>query len=140
MPDNLRLVVSEDKKEVWKDPRRHLIGMFNLKFQEETGCRNPVPFATCMNAMRTFEKADESTGELFIDYPDEQTWADQLAGFFKDKFAIESRGLHFTYFLKQFGSFKRDYKKPIPKKKLMIQCPNCKKPRQPDGPCEHCGD
>jgi len=94
-----------------------------------------------MKAMLHFEITDEKTGELFIEYPDEATWTEQVEGFFKDDFARDNRGYHFTYFIKQYGSFVKVFKKSktIKSSIIKIECEFCHKPRQPFGVCEYCG-
>lgn len=87
------------------DPRPVLIDLFNKKFHQETGEDNPFPFANCMRAMQHFRYVDEETGEDFKTYPNEETWNKELDGFFQDDFARDNRSFHFTYFIKQFGSF-----------------------------------
>jgi hypothetical protein len=135
----LRIIEKEDVKK--KDERVALVHLFNIEFEKECGKKNPLPYGACMRAMQFFKYNDEETGEIITSYPDIDSWKDQLTGFFKDDFARQNRGFHFTYFLKQFGSFHKPVarQKEIKHKPIMINCDNCKKPRQPFGVCEHCG-
>jgi hypothetical protein len=134
----LKLLDSTEKK---IDPRVHLVSLFNKKYEEVTGKKNPFTWGMAMNAMLHFEPMDKKTGECYEEYPDEDTWNEQLNGFFKDEFARDNRGYHFTYFLKQFGSFVKVFKKSEQARKvnIMILCEECGKQRQPFGVCEHCG-
>ena len=113
MTRTLKLV--EPKAPPKPNPRAVLIDLFNKKYEAELGEENPFPFANCMKAMLHFRYVDEDTGEVFTTYPNEDAWKKELDGFFKDEFAKTNRGFHFTYFIKQFGSFaKRNRVKPKP--------------------------
>ena len=87
------------------NPRAVLIDLFNKKYLAELGEDNPFPFPVCMRAMLHFRYVDEETGEELTAYPTPESWSKELEGFFKDDFARDNRGFHFTYFIKQFGSF-----------------------------------
>lgn len=117
---SLRIIEGVEKKE-WKDPRPDMIVMFNEAYLKATGNKNPFTFGACMRAMLTFEQADPKTGELLIDYPEQEAWTREIEGFFKDEFARDKRNYHFTYFLKQFGSFGRS--KKVQRKNYW--CGNC---------------
>lgn len=122
----LRLVKPEVKKA--PDPRPVLIDLFNKKYRAEIGEDNPFPFANCMRAMQHFRYTDEDTGEVFTSYPAEDAWKKELDGFFQDDFARDNRSFHFTYFIKQFGSFaKRSRVKRKPEGVLTewTTCDNC---------------
>lgn len=110
------------------DTRRELIHLFNLKYKEVLNEDNPFPFSNCMRAMQTFRFVDEDTGEVMIEYPPEEVWKKELDGFFKDDFARDNRKFHFTYFIKQFGSFAIRLPKPVVKEKvavIKVKCPDC---------------
>lgn len=111
------------------DPRKGLIDIFNKAFLYYTGKKNPFPYGACMRTIRKFESIDEVTGECFIEYPDESEWREQIEGFFQDDFARENRGFHFTYLLKQYGSFVRHTaittKKKITPNPQLIECDHC---------------
>lgn len=100
-------------KERKPNPRAELIDLFNKKYLAELGEDNPFPFSACMRSMLHFRYVDEETGEEFMTYPNEDAWKKELGGFFRDDFARDNRRFHFTYFIKQFGSFaKRERVKP----------------------------
>jgi hypothetical protein len=140
--NNLRLI--DDKEEPRKkDERIALVHVFNIYYEKNCEKKNPVPYSVCMRSMLFFKYEDHETGEIITSYPEMDSWKEQLEGFFKDDFARNNRGYHFTYFLKQYGSFVKEFKKResiIPKKPMMIVCdnPECGKLRQPFGICEHC--
>jgi len=141
MKPALRLVQMENEEpKLWIDPRKNLIKLFNEKFVLETGKKNPFPYGACMKWLQdTFEIDDRKTGETFIEYPEEQTWIEQLNGFFQDEFAKRKRGFHFTYLLKQYGSFVTDYKRPETKlkpKNVMFFCTDCQKNHRHFEECE----
>ena len=116
---NLKLLKSEGSPK--PDPRRHLIHLFNLKYKEVLSEDNPFTFPKCMQAMRTFRFVDEETGEEMVEYPPEETWAKELDGFFRDDFARDNRKFHFTYFIKQFGSFAKRMPKPAVKTRVIVE-------------------
>jgi hypothetical protein len=110
------------------DERPILIDLFNKKFMGETGEKNPFPFPNCMKAMGYFKYVDEETGEEFKEYPDSDTWQKELDGFFRDEFARDNRKFHFTYFIKQFGSFAKRSRVVVKREAV-----------SPWDTCEHCG-
>lgn len=114
------------KKEPKPNPRAILIDLFNKKYEAELGESNPFTFAQCMKAMLHFRYIDEDTGEVFTTYPAEDAWAKELDGFFRDDFARDERHFHFTYFIKQFGSFAKRSPKPLAKPKSnMVELETC---------------
>lgn len=93
-----------------------------------------------MNALNTFKYVDEGTGEEVRDLPDLETWQEQLNGFFDDPFARDNRAFHFTYFIKQFGSFVKftPIKKQSNAAPTLFLCPDCKKTAKLwDAPCSN---
>jgi uncharacterized protein YbaR (Trm112 family) len=48
---------------------------------------------------------DHDTGAPEI--PSVEAWTEEVNAFFQDSFAAHERGFHFSYLLKQFGSFKK---------------------------------
>ena len=126
------------------DPRRHLISIFNKFYVENTAKRNPINFGWMMKMMETrFVTVDEPTGECFIEYPDEQTWNEQVKGFFDDDFAWINRNYHFSYLMKQYGSFAKveKIKQAKTDKALSEQfyfCEKCKANHRADQTCPMC--
>ena len=140
MNRKLKLVSTEPRP---IDTRIALVHEFNQVFQTRTGHKNPMTFGACMNALNTFKYVDEGTGEEVRDLPDLETWQEQLNGFFDDPFARDNRAFHFTYFIKQFGSFVKFT--PIKKQSVVHSpklssyvCPDCGKVRT-DAECSNEG-
>lgn len=124
------------------DPRKALIDYFNEQYLARTGRANPVQYGGMMKMLEWFWHTDEDTGEIFKDYPDPETWAEQVDGFFRDEFAGKNRGFHFSYLVgKNWGSFKR-YVPGMVRKRIVCrecgregheahQCPNREAPADP---------
>lgn len=131
------------KPERKPNPRAVLIDLFNKKYKAEIGEDNPFPFSVCMNAMLHFRYVDEDTGEVFTTYPTEEAWTKELDGFFRDEFARTNRGYHFTYFIKQFGSFAKRSRKPKQAQSGHLAhwetCDKCLMDKMPGQPCQRCG-
>lgn len=138
---SLQLLNSEEK--VVRPTRRPLVIAWRERFKVETG-RNPaMPWGEMMNRMKgKFEGVDEETGEVLIEYPDEETWKFEMDGFFKDEYA-QKNGYGFSYFLsKRYGSFGK-YVKVEPAKKQTprledakpFRCSDCKQIRPATGDC-----
>lgn len=99
--------------EEWKDPRKHLIGLWRKKYKDVRGFEPGSTWGMMMKMMfASFEMLDERTGELLIEYPDEETWLRETDGFFEDRYAFNTN-YFFGYFLKRFGSFGRAPKRPV---------------------------
>lgn len=121
----LRLLRDEPKKA--PDPRRHLVSLFNKEYLRKTGRENPLPFGACMRAMQgVFKFVDEETGEITFEYPTEEAWLDQLAGYRVDRFSQENKIVDLPYFLKQFGRFKVPMIKQQ-QKQVGMRCGDCQK-------------
>ena len=120
------------------DTKRHLVHLFNQEWEARFTTKNPLPFGGCMKAMKFFESVDEATGEIVTEFPDDETWLRELRGFWDNEFARVNRRYHFTYFLKQFGSFSNPVKKKIPdrpKARLRALCVDCKQNHFLDEEC-----
>lgn len=142
---NLQPIDSDEK--LIRPTRRYLIDLYRKKFLLETGKQSPVTFSEMMHRMKgKFESIDEESDELFIEYPDEQTWRFELDGFFQDEYA-EKNSFAFWYFLsKRYGGFGK-YKKivhppssPFSRKKqslVYFKCPDCGSSRSTVGNCSN---
>ena len=138
----LTILKSDNETEPIQDPRRHLISIFNKFYTEGTAKRNPIPWGAMMKMMeRQFVSVDESSGECFIEYPDEESWTEQVKGFFSDEWARTKVRFHFSYLMKRYGGFAdvEIKKKPnieTPLSKKSYYCEKCKKNHAADFWCE----
>jgi len=78
-----------------------------------------VPFGQMIgNWRKKFEYPDGVTGELYIEYPDDEVFKTELAGFFNDPYAREA-GFPFSLFYKSYGNYSgKAPKRSAPKAKL----------------------
>lgn len=114
------------KQQTWE---QQYAGIFYYKFQEETGEKCKLGFGALINMLQNYSEKNwlnKITGE--IELPSVEAWTEEINEFFKDDFAGTQRGFHFSYLLKQFGSFK----KIAPKKRtaetdfeLIHKCTKC---------------
>lgn len=69
---------------------------------------------------------DDETGMPEI--PTVDQWTEEVEAFFRDSFAAKERGFHFSYLLKQYGSFKKftPMKRTAPSDLVLThQCRSC---------------
>jgi len=123
----LELIKTDGETEKIPDPRIRLVAIFNSEYEERTGRKNPVSYGWCMKKLyKQFVTVDEETGECFIEYPDIDTWQEQVNGFWEDDWAKTKAHYHFSYLLKQFGRFASVEKREAPIDRMLeYHCPHC---------------
>lgn len=99
----------------WKDPRKHLVGLWRLYFKAKRGQEPNFTWGGMMNMMvQAFETTDIKTGEIFIEYPEEENWNQETEGFFDSQFGFTAR-YSFSVFLskKCYGGWFLAQKRPV---------------------------
>lgn len=127
---------------------------FYYQYAEVTGKKSKLGFGALKKMLDQHARkywVDGDTGAPEV--PTFEEWKDEVDAFWLDKFAAEERGFHFSYLLKQYGSFKKF--KPIKRtvdNNVMISytCASCSnvmkyarafwmKFRNQTGHCKKCG-
>ncbi|MEW6060951.1 MAG: hypothetical protein AB1600_03320 [Bacteroidota bacterium] len=83
-------------------------GIFFYKYKNVTGEFCKLGFGALKKMLTQHAEkywVDHDTGAPEI--PSVEAWRDEVEAFFHDEFAAKERGFHFSYLLKQFGSFKK---------------------------------
>jgi hypothetical protein len=124
----LKLLNTDGQEEIKRDPRMGLINKFNEMYLSKTGRKNPVNFGWCMKMMeKQFVTVDEESGECWIEYPELETWLEQVNGFFKDEWARTKSKYHFSYLMKRWGGF-AEFSDTTPTQQIDRICPDCGEP------------
>lgn len=154
MPNNTsKKESSSTSHSVAKNWQQSFAGIFFYKYQEVTGEKCKLGFAALKKMLNQHAEknwTDEETGE--IEVPTLEQWTDEVHAFFQDSFAGKERGFHFSYLLKQFGSFKKF--EPAQRKpsdpEIVYSCPTCSRVvkmkrsqweryKNKQGTCSECG-
>lgn len=96
---------ASEKPKSWQHT---FVGIFYYKFEKETGEKCKLGWGGLKKMLTTFADknwTDEESGEC--EHPTIEAWQEEVDAFFLDDFAGTQRGFHFSYLLKQFGSFKK---------------------------------
>jgi DNA-directed RNA polymerase subunit RPC12/RpoP len=84
------------------------VGYFWCTFKTVTGKEPALGYGALKKMLQNYADKnwiEPTTGEIEI--PSYESWKEETDYFFQDEFAAKERGFHFSYLLKQFGSFKK---------------------------------
>jgi len=136
-----------------KSWQQSFAGVFWYKYKEATQENCKLGFGALKKMLNDHAVkywVDDETGMPEI--PSIEQWTEEVEAFFRDSFAANERGFHFSYLLKQYGSFKKfsPVKRTAPSDLFLShRCRNCNhmmkqkrsfwlRHKDQRGTCSHC--
>lgn len=103
----MTLALLEDLPQPKKLPIRGLVVSYRKAYAEKMGRELNMTWGHMIGRVKhKFESPDEETGELLIEYPSQDVWDEEVAGFFLNDYAkSRSPAFPFDLFLKQYGQY-----------------------------------